>query len=326
MEMFSRLPGVEGLLLIVHAMASRGVDASRVAAARLAVQEYADLVGTAGGSQAKLIRAMQARAESPGGDPEAARRLAFRRRIFEGAAGITGAWSDTLLMISAYRPSPRADGQLERLAVFANLGLRRRAGAFPLFQRSTWSSPAVARTLDGVRPLSSMLDGIITEFTTAPGPIVESLFTENQTDRTIEFEDTGSEPVDVVLGTRSDPSGPDPRLAGDRILQVANTPRTPTRNLLHEVFLDAALAEYATVRNGVYFIGARGTVTGEPGTRWMDSLGSDSEVQLLGPHGGGSDACGLYPRYAELLAYAFDRAAWKADNMRNYSWHEAFPV
>ena len=137
MEMFSRLPGVEGLLLIVHALASRGVDASRVAAARLAVQEYADLVGTAGGSQAKLIRAMQARAESPGGDPEAACRLAFRRRIFEGAAGITGAWSDTLLMISAYRPSPRADGQLERLAEFANLGLRRRAGAFPLSQRST---------------------------------------------------------------------------------------------------------------------------------------------------------------------------------------------
>ncbi len=340
----ARLPGVQGLASFVHAARRAACDRAAVDALEAAANRYADLVDEHGGSQSRLVAAIEAslesdRAGAPGPPPRDTTdvRSEARRLMFEGARGVTGREFETQAGVFLYRPRPADPDRVDGVSALAILGARMRAGAMPIcpvgmFAQGRPDAPEAF----AIRPITDPGDsplplGTLDEFSSNPPARVIARRSEERV--SVLIEPAGEGPLDAVLAARfldvAHPALHDPRMQTCYLHSDG-----PSRRLVITAFVHRAMAMRSVAMAGGYVrerVGAR--VPGSAGRvhvltprdLWADRLPETPRLEYLGL-GLEQVRAGAYPRQHELLARLFELQAWAPEEFVGFQIQVEYPV
>lgn len=350
----TRLPGVDGLRLILKAAKAKGVPEPVLEQARAAVDGFDELLTSLDVTQTGLNRLIAALGRTGGKQAQASEQVALthRRDLFRAARSVTGEQQDVKSVVLLVRPDP-ADPALLRTALLATMvGVERELFARPITPfvlGAVWSQSAQS---SAAAPSSSMpvpSFELVPQFSSAGLRGVPLESGSGRTAQVVEFP--GSEassshtlgPADVsalfVGSTKSNPTTDhDARLVfGARIAH-------PTRLLVMDVYMAADLAALARPVAGAYALSAPAgdTAEGAPERCWHERFPESPAVQIAPgaavapPADGGSGVAvsvapgpHAFARQTELANYAFEREAIPAamrQNMVRYRVVVEYPL
>lgn len=251
LEAFERFPGVDGMKNHLRACAERAVDATRVAAADAAVDDYAQFLREVGHTQRSLIAELSRfRGRSPDAKSEAEQAAAEHRRrtLYEAAREFTGEESECKAVVAVISGVPGEPGKIRitvgsRLAKIVHRSFARpispfrltdyRAPTQPTSPGSSDSSPAglpVFRVLDRLSSAGLRVNTI----ETAPGRTI--LVAEPQS----RDQDGSTPPVDLAIVFAPHVQS-DPRAPGGVRLSLAARIVEPARALVLDLYIERAL-------------------------------------------------------------------------------------
>lgn len=355
---FIRFPGVRALRQFLSTCESRGVDAEVVAAARAAVDQFAQVLEQHDVSQrglVDLIASMRARgtqvgggeqAGGPGEDSLARKRSEEQRRALFGASrGLTGEEVELKAAVAVMWRSPIERDRV-RVAVISSLrGIHRQRTARPIVP-FILSGPETHPTNRGeARATDATTHALIERFSSTA---VRTVKLPSGHARTLLVADTDGSPVrghsglDVTVMFRSDtPLNPlahrDARLsAAVRIVQ-------PTRQLVSRVYIHRSLLASARADVGVYSMAAPpgDGPSGSPDECWYERfpespvVGVLDESTIVREHSRERDhpttrfgfgADGVSRWVAALSTYVFGTNSLREQDFRAFEVRERYPV
>lgn len=330
-------PGVRGVQQVLDAARRRGADAELVNDTAGAVEAYAALVDEHGGSQARLIAAIESRAH--GADVAAAAPARFAgadtdlpRAAFEGIRRVTGRSFDVHFAVFVYRLLPDDPKHMMCVTAMGMIGVRRAAGCLPICPMKT---SVYAEREDDAAP--EAMPSIITMdgFCSRPVPRIATRRRGAGLPVLIDPDHASPEPFDIVLRTRAR-LAPSPVPGAADVEECSLVSDGPARALVMSIHLDRTLAQSSIATAGAYALGNRGPIgrrTVEPdGTtvldsatdRWFDRLPGRPRLESLGP--GLEHDASAYPRLNELVAALCGSEGWSPDEFVGYRCHVPHPL
>lgn len=345
----THLPGVQGLASFIHAARRAGCDPAALDAVEAATGLYADLIDHHGGSQSRLLSAIEqfvaerdsapARPapdlETPSDDPLHARRL-----IFEGARAVTGRQFDAQVGVFIYRPRPERPDRVDGVSALALLGIRRREGAMPICPVGAFAQgrPDEIPEELTVGPITEPGDsplplGRLDEFCSTPPPRIIARRRDDRVSVLVEPDRTVAQPFDVVLAAKfldvPHPAAHDPKVQSCFLHSDG-----PSRRIVITAFLHRTMAMRSLAMAGAYVrerVGAR--VPGPHGRvhvltaqdLWADRLPDVPRLEYLGLGLGQADTP-AHPRQRELLAHLFALQGWSPGDFVGYRIQVDYPV
>ncbi len=316
------LPGVQGLARTVDAIAAHGASrAVRTSAARC-VKTYAELLRQLGGTQARARRAIatlvRARDDHDVGDHTG------RRAAFDSARGITGVWSDALVIVQCARPSQIDPLRLESTVVSGHVGLH--AGHAHLPVTFTWQNRDKVtkgfRSIEADREHGLNNYALLTEFSSDPFPKV---ITDGEKGYERDIIDWDAEPIgsrgplDLFLGIRVN----EPRAESG--YEAHAITRVPTRNLFLDILLPLNMHVDGPASGEAYFVGFSGPARGDPSARWQDRLHDLAPAyDSLLTDGWAADQA--FARHNELVDYTLLHSGLNREACRHVRWKIRYPI
>lgn len=292
-ELARILPGVEGLEMFVDALERKGCPAERAAAARDAIRAFAELLHEGGGSQRRLVAALRDQLDEPGVELDATEAHA---RLFESARAVCRAETRALVVVSILHRAPDRPDELDTVGALGQLGYSARAGAPPLVARH-FSAPGIG---DEAGPSLHDLFG------TPALPIARARVDERNVLSTYDGRGSAESPVDVWSGPVRNAGVVRFEGAGEDGYGSFAAIRTPTRTLVHDLWVETPLARASILRSGVYRSSPAllGTIDYK---RWYERLPGDPRV-LLPESDDFSGVERIHPRHADVVDRCFATA------------------
>ncbi|MHC4989455.1 MAG: hypothetical protein ACYTGC_00605 [Planctomycetota bacterium] len=339
LEALTFLPGVRGLHQVVLAARRQGCEEVLLSAAEAAIDQYAGLIDEHGGSQIKLISALQSRSGAPvngelhetNGDEQ----LQARMTAFEGIRMLTGREYETQLAVFLYRPDPDDQKHMQIATAMGMIGIRRRAGCLPICPIFT-STPTGDEASVGVQTRTEDLITTLPEFCSTPPPTIVSRRSHGGFPVLIDPDRTSEDPLDLVVASRarrvSNPQHDETKIEDSSLISDG-----PARNLVMTVFLHRSLAQASIPSCAAFAPGNRGPVgppvispdgvsfTNQSTHRWFDRLPGRLHLEHLGI-GLEQTHCAVYPRLTELSESLFDAQGWSPQNFVCYRCQVAYPI
>ena len=326
-SLLTRTPGVQGLRQLVDALAEAGARPGPVAEAQAAVDQFAELLKSVGGSQSRLSRRLEITAASSAPAPDAASRQRHRETLFEAALGVTGRCSDVSVAVFMYRPVPGEPDRMETVVVSGLIGHAARPDAVPLIlqteSRDSDSTRRDFRTLDSAPARGRTPSAILEDFSTRPLPLVTSSGPDGLLVQSIDPSAAAKGPVDVVLARRPGGNSPHPATESPPLHEVWTLQHFPARHLVLDVLLHRDLATCSIPAAELHLV--RPGFEEQAGHRWMTRFPESPRLEVLGPGLRGANPT-AWPRQRELLLSVLERVGWPADEMVGYRVEEPYPV
>jgi hypothetical protein len=317
-DVIASLPGVEGLRIILSALAQAGLAEKHLSKASAAVQELDDLVASAGGSQRRLIDALRASQSAAANEGDMPVSQQARHATFEQLARTLGCSTQGVIGVRIYHPSaePHFAGDLDVIAAIGRVGFQRQSAAMPL---------VLSLSIEGNRSTAQDAQAcLIPEFCTQPLPSVTLDPRERATLAIIDAAHERTSAVDIFAG----PFRATHALERDNDVPhlcstiVANS---PTRWIMQDVFLPRSWGTPLRCEAGAYIHGALGPLRGDMRKRWFDRLPLSLTPGMLG-RGLRNTACERYPRQPELCAWMFSKANLDPEEYVGYRLEINLPI
>jgi hypothetical protein len=317
-EVIAALPGVEGLRIILSALAQAGLSEKHVASANAAVQELDDLVASAGGSQRRLIDALRASQSAAANEGDLPVSQQSRLAAFEQLARTLGCSTQGVVGIRIYHPAanPNFEGDLDVVAAIGRVGFQRQSAAMPLVL--SLSIEGNQSTAEDARAC------LIPEFCTQPLPTVTLDPRERATLAIVDAGHERTSAVDIFAGPfrathALERENDSPHLCSTI---VANS---PTRWMLQDVFLPRDWGTPLRCEAGAYVHGALGALRGDMRKRWFDRLPISLTPGMLGK-GLRNTASERHPRQTEVCEWLFAKAGLNPDDFVGYRMEISLPI
>lgn len=276
------LPGVEGLRSLAEGARRAGLGKAIWAGLAAGVEAYAELTGDAGGSQAKLLRAL--RQQRPVSGERPGQLGARARRAYSLAAReLTGIAAGTMHIVYVLRPGSEG-ATLRGWSAVGLVGVRGRLGHLPLTMTRVcdvsegsgapgpWEEGAGGGAGVGFVP-----GAVLGKYSSVPFPrVVAELRGERHThviDAATPRGLRGARERSVYFGQRFETRGVGG--GGGGVHEVSVVPRVACDRLAVEVVVDGALRPGGIRTTGVFFLGSNGLVIGDSEVRWFDRLPSE---------------------------------------------------
>ena len=351
LRVIERFPGLAGLETFLEAAERKGADSQLVARARAAIDDYAALIGEAGGSQRRLVEQISAHRDQgevarPATETtatikpvvretgEALSHDEARRLIYEGTRRVTGLASAARVEIRFLRRLPDNPDFVERLMGFAHIGVEAAVNSMPIIRTTKYrvedEEALTAELRETAEMQSEPPEGLdrevmLEEFCTKPLPIVTARNSQNHVIRVFNPDGGLDHPVDIVGAAVTSPICPHPRTLEPPVYSDNTTNRFPTRLLLLDFYLERSLAAQnipsaQVIRTGVALY--REAATDD---LWYDRLPSEPIVIHLGP-AVGQRSCSAYPRHRELTHHILERAGWTDTEFIGYRLMVEYPI
>ncbi len=334
--LLSRVPGVRGLRQFVEACRGAEVaDEGRLATLEAAIDQFENLLRDMGGSQSALIRRItavaRARQVQPDAEHHGHRSEAARRRIFEGAAEVAGRYSDVNVALYAFRPWAEDPEQIERAIVYGAIGHRARPDAVPFVvitghfsdARSEPKSVGFA-SLDSTPAKGHTPQAVLTEFSSDPPPLVTSGGPNGTLMQTIDPAATADgAAVDILVANHTRNHGRHPALEEIPVEEVWTLTHYPTRYLLFDVYLHRDMARMCIPSLDLHLW--RPNLEQTLGDRWYTRVPHGPRLEILGA-GLENAHSDVYPRYAEMSRYFFNRLAWDPSEFIGFRCGLRYPI
>ena len=343
----SFFPGVRGLHQFLQAAQEQGCDPGLVAASSAAVDRYAVLIDEHGGSQARLLAALESIGNVTTQDAAAApdRMLEARMSAFEGLRLVTRREFDTQVAVFLYRPCDDDPARIDCVTAMGMIGIRRSPGSLPICPVNRFSY-GTREEIDkaeihvaelGMGPVAAGAPvSVLAEFCSKPLPAVVAREEAGQIPVLIDPDSASRDPLDVVLGTRF-PRIRHPALGEIKVQDCSLVSEGPARHLLMSIHLHRSLAQASIPSLGCFAQGNRGPVatpdTGEHGVsptnlasqRWFDRLPDHPQLEHLGL---GLEQTGstAYPRITALIGHLCSSQGWDPGEFVGYRCEVDYPV
>ncbi|MHC5024351.1 MAG: hypothetical protein ACYTGG_10655 [Planctomycetota bacterium] len=345
----SFFPGVKGLRQVIEAARRRRCDEPLLAVAGAAVDRYAALIDEHGGSQTRLLAALEAVNPAPTGGQRtgtfASDVLQARQGAFENLRLVTGREFQTHLAAFIYRPCPDDPTRMDCVTAMGMIGIHRREGSLPICPTHTFSYGSQEQldeanihlaTFDDEPAATGAPVAVLEEFCTRPLPVVVARQINGVLPVLIDPDRASEDPIDVVLGTRfagvTHPAHDEPRIQNCSLVSDG-----PARNLLMSVHLHRSLAQASIPSLASYFLGSRGPIStpdagkhGDPPAnfathRWFDRLPDRPRLEHLG-FGLEQSGSSAYPRMSELVDHLLRSQGWAPDEFVGYRCQVPYPI
>lgn len=316
LELITRLPGPRGLKMLTKAAKRRLPKAmhERISAVAAGSELYETTVRRLAGSQARLLRRLDA---SLGPSREGINAYAHdqaRRALFDAAADITGRWSDLWVASYVYRPHERDDRLLRHARVNGLLRHEWRADAVPLtfhsFNNNRGDDSGISDedasrigVFEPLVPREQEPAHLLEEFSARPAPIVASKQTAEYMVQAIDaVTDTTASwrPVDLMFGSRAVVRNAEKMTP--RIEECWGLINLPARMMLFDVFLHQDLAMRCIPALDAHLW--RPDFASSVGDRWQTRLSNTPPLALLG-RGLERVEHERSPRHRDLLSMLF---------------------
>jgi hypothetical protein len=334
-----RFPGVRGLEQFIAAAESKGCPRSLATNANDAVEQYAQLVNAAGGSQTRLVDRighLRATTITPNRSaPSEEEIVKLRRRAYESAVGITGANSSARVEVLMVGPSGKSrgnDGQVTTVSATGMIGLELAAHAMPITRKSRLAglTPVPAASGGATPPASGLTPQLLLpQFSSQPAPLVTTRTSGEWLIQMFESDyATSMQPLDIVAGLAFgwQWGTPAPEEGDADFYSVGRIIGPPTRTLVFDLYLHRGLPAPKTVSAHVLRPSTQGSLgNARPQTRWYDRIPQEHDLVLLGGSPGtrGSDA---YPRLGELTKHLVQSMQWESTEFAGYRLEVEFPL
>lgn len=319
-DAFGAWPGPEGLRVFLAAVQRSGLAQTPVMEACLtATGEYEQLIAQSGGSQRRLVAALQQRTSRAGASAaRATGSVDVRQRLYEALSEQMGCAARAVVAVRVYTPARTGGewGDLDATGVIGRLG----------FVRSTASLPCVMSYRSNIaraeeNPARQVL---LADFCTQPLPSLEVQEFSPQRVGVIDPGYTHHAELDLFTGplVRRNVVA---REGGVMYVNAGTQCSSPAAEVLSDFYLPAAWMERAECEAGVYREDALGPLVGDPSKRWFDRLPVPLLPLLLG-RGLDRAASECYSRHVELTRRVFAEAGADPSGYIGFRIHERFPL
>lgn len=318
------MPGTHGLRAVLEAAAARGVPKAVIREADAVVQDFAQLIADAGGSQERLHSVLSDQV------PEIRRATELRSRaaVYKGMADLLGHATDALVCIKACQPNPTDPRYVDVLRVHAHFGLRRLRRMAPLVFEGArlWGGSDQQRTLtlDGCPVASTPPDALlIAEHCHGPTPrlqwVGDALLLDTSNIK-------WSRPIDLAFGfVRTHNALACASNTTKREL-IGSVPSHPAKLLVQDCLVREDLWRNVGPLLCMHRTGYRGGVEPENyDARWFDALDHVESIQAIGR---ASFDVGVkeIPAMRCLTEHALRRAGWDVGRFAGYRVRVVYPV
>lgn len=323
LDLLVALPGVRGLEQTMLALSQRITDQKIRTAASCSVQTYRELIDLLGGTQLKARKAATAML-SPGTARQPDTSLASRRIAFEGARGITGAWSETLSVVQCVSPQVPGRELLTTTMITGQVGLRPGHATLPVvfLWRHREQVAKAFEAFDADRPHGHSQYSLLQEFSTDPFPTISTHGDPGFERDILEWDErslVAKSGVDVFAGIR----GAEPPSTGP--ITAHSVVRVPTRKLVIDLIFPRELGFNGPTSSGCYFVGIGGTAGNAPAARWHDRL-HDLPVPADSLNGRAKDFLPAFKRHHELIDFVTRSCGLIPERARHLRWVVAYPL
>ncbi|QDU65389.1 hypothetical protein Pla86_04540 [Planctomycetes bacterium Pla86] len=319
-ELARILPGVDGLELFVAALERRGCPPELCQAARGAVAAFAELIHEGGGSQRRLVAALrEAAAIGPGAAEGGADGTAVRARMHEAASTLTGSACDAMVVVTILYRSRERSGDLDSIGALGQLGYRARPDAAPLMAKHY--APV---GVEDETELAGPADSLHQRFGTPDLAITRARIDERRVLTTYDGRHMGERPIDVWSGPVRNRGVSRLEPGGDNGYGTLAAVRTPVRTLVHDLWVEAPLANSSVLRAGAYRAtpDAFGTIDYK---QWYDRLPGEPRILLPG-----ADLLAglerIHPRHVEVLDHCFEAGDLRREGFVCHRCVVEFPI
>jgi hypothetical protein len=301
-ELARILPGVEGLTLFVEALERKGCPPERTEPARQAISVFAELMHAGGGSQRKLVSAIRRGLEGgESAEPVTGDLSGTRQRLFEAARDLTGVACDAMVAVSIlYTPDDRR-GELDTVGALGRLGYRARPGAPPLI------SKYFSHVGDEQHaPVEMPGTGLQQHFGTPDLDITQTRLDDERVLMTCEAPGDSGAPIELWNGPVHDPGAVRFDGGDGHAYSSLATIGSPSRTLVHDLWLETSLARASVLRAGVYR-SSPDVFASMDYEQWYDRLPGDPQILLPGSDLG-SGVLHANPQHVQVLEHCFEVA------------------
>ncbi len=330
-ESLLQFPGVAGMRHFVAAVARRpeaARDRGVIAAVGAAIDRYEAFLREVGGSQRRLRERIES-AHPLGARARGPDDVVAREALFRAAVGLTGRWSEVSAMCHVIRPVPGQPELTESARVRALIGHTAGERALPLEVaetaglRSTDSGPAFL-TLDKAPEIGSTPNSLIEGFCSRPLPRITSHSWGASTVQVVDLpDDHRRAPADIVVGHRAGANARHPATLNPPVGEICAIQNVASRHLIFDTFLHREIARgcFPSLEVHQWMPG----VGRHDNARWSTRFPGGPRMELLG-QGLGSIATPRYSRYAELVAYLFDKLGWNPAEFVGFRCETSYPI
>ena len=318
-ELARILPGTEGLTLFVDALAERGCPPARIEKAREAIHAFADLQHHGGGSQRRLVAAVEAALGASEGAADQSGGADARRRLWTAARDLTGSTLTAMVPISIVFRAAEDPLRLDSVSALGQLGYRARPGAGPLMAKHY----AAAGIDNEEAPGQPGAPGALHDRFGTPGlEIARSRIDDTRVLTT--YDGTGDRPIDVWTGPVTNRGVTEITPGEQNVYGTFAAIRTPTRSFVGDLWVERALAHRGVVRTGAYRM-TPDALTDIDYDTWYDRL--PGEQSVVSPAALPSiDLEGLHPEHAAVVAHCFEFAARSSEDFVCYRYQVEHPI
>lgn len=340
-DLLARLPGPRALVQMVESarQLESPPEEATLAALEIAIERFAELIASMGGSQSRLARHLDELMRSGGersSADDAPRRA--RMKLFEAAAELTGRYSTCWVAVYMYRPSLHDPGLVDLYRAHGLAGHVTRPDAVPLtFHNFTTKmdegdTPAPGQFFHlnpvsrGERPRGRTPEAVLREFTSDPAPVVSSKQPHEYLVQAIDDPaGAAGRAVDFMLGTRT--TMPHPATQSPAMEEAWALVNFPCRHLLFDLYLHRDLARACIPSLDTHLW--RPDFAQHTGDRWQTRFADSPTLQLLGPgirFAGRSGSTPEYPRQGELTHHLFACASADPADYIGFRCQVEYPV
>lgn len=327
-----RFPGVRGLEQFLTAAQRQGCPSTLIKDARRAIDQYATLVNSAGGSQARLVGEIEVlRAEAGSRAGASLVSLApgdlekWRRKCYEGAVGLTGLASQARVEIVMLRPSDDHRGAITTVGATGMIGVEASAYSMPLVRRSRLPGltpvPSAGAPPSGLTP-----DLLLNDFTSQPPPRVTTRTEGEHLIQVFNPDGVLSRPTDIVAALAFHWQWEDPTDPKSNYYSVGRVIGAPARRLVFDLYLHHGLPAPRSVSAHVLRPATHGSLGNAlPQSRWFDRLPFEHDLTLLSGRPGDRPSP-AYARLGELTRHLTDLMGWTGERFAGYRFEVSYPV
>lgn len=322
LELVGRAPGPQALASFAEAIGRAGAPGDVSASILAGAQAFERMIRELGRSKASLLARIRAGHQELGQVEDDD--LAKRRRIFESAASLRGAWAQTRIDLTIMRSGPSPDGA-EAVMTRGFVGVTSRAGAMPLrmdFMSRESDVDGRAFFFEALPGGEVSSGGLVREFSSDPPPLALMKNEASVSAFVVDPQRSSRERVDVFL-SRYAKEMTHPRLDEPPDVATISLMQFPVRTLVHDVWLSRDLTALTVPRAQAYYTIPKDPMAIEQ--NWMDRMPGAPAVTLLGQGLSGA-ACRSYARQQELIGAVCARVGWNPRDFVGYRIEVEYPL
>lgn len=338
---FSRLPGAEGLRMIISAASTHGVHPDLISSASAAVDEYQVLLADHGRTQRGLVRIIESlriAAAGPEGQPDRDLAEDQRKALFDAARRASGEELRGKSVVAILRPRPEHAARLEATLYIRLVGAKRHSYSRPIvlsILSGWWSHFGSPDEPAGSRPAGVPEETppftFLPEWSTTGVKSVQIGSGDSRTLIVAELESAPSDgdglgPADVAGRFRSS-TKPNPLWDPRARLNCAVRISTPARAMLLDVFLHRTLAEQLTAQMACYSVSAPpgDSPEGGPDHCWYERFPDLPVITEFNP-AEPPRPNPIFARHDELIRHAFNAERLDPADFAGRRAESAYPI